>query len=110
VEKRQATHNVRQKTIRDAKWTFALCQGDIIFAQGVVEEIMVERDENRLTSIILQCIHKELFKCPRPKSRKLVMEKVLANPTFQSCLLDSFILKKLAIATKESVVGMCVSL
>jgi hypothetical protein len=38
------------------------------------------------------------------------MEKVLANPTFQSCLLDSFIPKKLAITTKELVAWMCVSL
>ncbi len=52
----------------------------------------------------------ELFKFPRSKSRKLVMEKVFANPTFQSCLLDSFIPKKLAITTKELVAWMCVSL
>jgi hypothetical protein len=40
----------------------------------------------------------------------LVIDKVLANPTFQSCLADSFIPKKLVIATKELVVEMCVSL
>jgi hypothetical protein len=71
---------------------------------------MVERYQSRLASIILQCIHKELFKCLGPKSRKLVMEKVFANPTFQSCLPDYFILKKLVITTKELLTRMCVSL
>jgi hypothetical protein len=38
------------------------------------------------------------------------MEKVLANPTFQSYLLDFYNPEKLVIATKESELGMCVSL
>ncbi len=44
VGKKQATQNVRQKKFHDAKRTIALRQKDIIFAQGVAEEIMVERD------------------------------------------------------------------
>jgi hypothetical protein len=36
------------------------------------------------------------------------MEKVFANPTLQSSLHDSFIPKRLPIATQELVVGMCV--
>jgi hypothetical protein len=111
LEKRQTTQNAKQKKFHDAKQEAALCQEDIISSQRVAKDIMVERDQSRLVCFtILQCIHKELFKCLRPKNIKLVMEKVLANPTFQSCLPDSFIPKKLAIATKELVVGMCVSL
>jgi hypothetical protein len=41
----------------------------------VVEEVVVERDHNRLASIITQGIHKILIKCPKLKSKKLVMEK-----------------------------------
>ncbi len=64
----------------------------------------------KLASIITQGIHKELFKCLGPKSRKLVMEKAFVNPTFQSCLLNSSIHKNLAITTQELITKMCVYL
>jgi len=44
LEKRRATQNSKQKKFHDAKQKIALCQEDIIFAQGVAKEIMVERD------------------------------------------------------------------
>jgi hypothetical protein len=71
---------------------------------------MVERYKSRFAFRITQGIHKELFKCPRPKSKKLIMEKVITNPTFQSYLPNYFILKKLIITIQELVVGMYVSL
>jgi len=40
-----------------------------------------------------------LDQCPGSKNKKLVMEKVLLNPTFQFSLFNSFIPKGLAIAT-----------
>lgn len=40
-----------------------------------------------------------LDQCPRSKNKKLVMEKVILNPTFQFSLFNSFIPKGLAIAT-----------
>ncbi len=36
------------------------------------------------------------------------MEKVVANPTLQSSLPNYFISKRLAMATQELVVGLCV--
>jgi hypothetical protein len=54
--------------------------------QGVAKEIMVERYKSRLAFKITQGIHKELFKCPTLKGKKLVMEKVITNPTLQSYL------------------------
>ncbi len=60
--------------------------------------------------MITQGIHQVLIKCPRPKSKKLVMEKVFVNPTLQSSLPNSFIPKRLAIATQELIIGMCVSI
>jgi hypothetical protein len=71
---------------------------------------MVERYKSRLVFKITQGIHKELFKCPRPKNRKLVMEKVITNPTLQSYLPNYFIPKKLVITIQELVVRMYVSL
>jgi hypothetical protein len=66
--------------------------------------------QSKLASTITQGIHKELFKCLGPKNKKLVMEKVFLNPTFQSRLLDSFIPKNLAITTQELIARICVSL
>jgi hypothetical protein len=71
---------------------------------------MVERYKSRLAFRITQGIHKELFKCPRPKSRKLVMKKVITNPILQSYLPNCFIFKKFVIIIQELVVGMYVSL
>jgi hypothetical protein len=48
---------------------------------------------------------KKLFKCPKPKSRKLVMKKVITNPTLESYLPNYFITKKLVITIQELVVG-----
>jgi hypothetical protein len=69
---------------------------------------MVERDHNRFAFAITQSIHQILIKCPRTKSKKLIMEKVVANPTLQSSLPNYFISKRLAMATQELVVGLCV--
>jgi hypothetical protein len=62
---------------------------------------MVERDHNRLAFTITHGIHQIMVKCPRSKSKKLVMEKLPTNLTLHSSLLDYFIPKKLAIATQE---------
>jgi hypothetical protein len=110
LKKRQVAQNAWQKKYRNAKQATTLCQEDIIFAQGVIKQVMVERDQNRLASAIIQSIHQILIKCLRLKSRKLVMEKVLANPTLQSSLFDFFILKRLAITIQELIAGMCVSM
>ncbi len=110
LKKRQVAQNVWQKKYRNAKQATTLCQEDIIFAQGVIEQVMVERDQNRLAFAIIQSIHQIVIKCLRLKSRKLVMEKVLANPTLQPSLFDFFILKRLAITIQELIAGMCVSM
>jgi hypothetical protein len=73
--------------------------------QGVAKEIMVERYKSKLAFRITQGIHKKLFKCPKPKSRKLVMKKVITNPTLESYLPNYFITKKLVITIQELVVG-----
>jgi hypothetical protein len=49
---------LNKKKIHDPKQATALCQEDIISTQGVAEEIMVERDQSKLASAIIQCIHK----------------------------------------------------
>ncbi len=54
--------------------------------------------------------HKSLFICLGPQSKKLVMEKVFANPTLFFNMPDYFLPPKVDIATKEVVVGMCLSL
>jgi len=83
-----------------------MSQGHHLYPRGY-KEVMVERDQSRLGAGIYPS---NLDQCPRPKSKKLVMEKVLVNPTLQFSLLTFFIPKILAIATQEFVIGMCVSM
>jgi hypothetical protein len=72
---------------------------DINYAILVIEEVMEDPKVRRLARIITKS--KSLFICLGPQSRKLVMEKVLANPTL-SLTCPIFLASKSAYGNKRS--------
>jgi hypothetical protein len=75
---------------------------DINFAFHVIEEVMEYQGVRRFIGYIIESIHKSLFIFPRPQNRKLVMEKVLANPTLSFSMLDFFFTSKIGYGNKRS--------
>jgi hypothetical protein len=51
----------------------SLCQNES------TKVVMGEQELRRIASGIVECIHHGLEICPRPRSKKLIMEKVLAS-------------------------------
>jgi len=74
------------------------------------EEILREPYQRRIASKIMDIIDKELQTCPRLKSRKLIMERVLSSTTLAINMPNSFLLPKVVITMQELVVGMRISL
>jgi hypothetical protein len=72
--------------------------------------IMVDQNQCIVTFTIMEFIHKCLLTCLGLESKQAIMGKVLAKNTLTPIMLDGFLLSKVAISTKELVVGMCISL
>jgi hypothetical protein len=61
----------------------------------VVEEILREQDQRRITFQIMDIINKELQTCLGLENKKLIMERVLLNTTMATTIPNSFLLPKL---------------
>ncbi len=92
------------------KKTTTLCQEEIAFALVVAEEILREWDQRKTFFKIVDIIDKELRTCPRPKTNKLIMERILSNTTLVTNMLVSFLPPKVVITTQKLVAWMCTSL
>jgi hypothetical protein len=72
--------------------------------------IMVDQNQCKVTSTIMEFIHKCLLTCLGLESKQAIMGKVLAKNTLTPIMLNGFLLPKVAMATKELVVSMHISL
>jgi hypothetical protein len=74
------------------------------------EEILGEPYQRRIASKIIDIIDKGLQTCPRLKSRKSIIERVLSSTTVATNMPNSFLPPKVVITTQELIVGMHISL
>jgi len=74
------------------------------------EEILGEPYQRRIASKIIDIIDKELQTCPRLKSRKLIIERVLSSTTVATNMPNSFLPPKVVITMQELIVGIHISL
>ena len=75
-----------------------------------VEDSMTPREENRLATVIVECIRSNLDVCPGPRSRKSVIGRVLDHSRLRPDVPDYVLPKKLAVAQQEILRGVTVRL
>ena len=75
-----------------------------------VEDYMTAREENRLATIIVDCIQRNLDMCPRPRSRNSVIGRVLDHSQLCADVPDYVLPKKLAVAQQEILRGVTIRL
>lgn len=66
-----------------------------------VEDSMSRREENRLASVIVECIQRNLDICPGPRSRRSVIGRVLNHKGLCFDVPDYVLPKKVALAQQE---------
>ena len=66
-----------------------------------VEDSMSRREENRLASVIVDCIQRHLDVCPGPRSRRSVIGRVLNHNRLSVDVPDYVLPKKVAVAQQE---------
>ena len=75
-----------------------------------VEDSMTAHEENRLATVIVECIRRNLDVCPGPRSRKSVIGRVLDHSRFCADVPDYVLPKKLAVAQQEILRGLTIRL
>jgi hypothetical protein len=75
-----------------------------------LEPPMYECEQLKVANNCANFVCKELTACPSPNSRKMVMEKFLANPKIKVNAPNYVLPTRLAIAQKEVMEGMSKSL
>ena len=75
-----------------------------------VEDSMTAREENRLATVIVDCIRRNLDVCPGPRSRKSVIGRVLDHSRLCADVPDYVLPKKLAVAQQEILRGVTIRL
>jgi hypothetical protein len=68
------------------------------------------RNQFRVTSTIVESIQIGLRTCPRPKNKKMVMERILSSNILVPSMLESFLPPKVIVSAQELIAGMCTSL
>ena len=75
-----------------------------------VEDSMTRREENRLASVIVECIQRNLDVCPGPRSRRSVIGRVLNHNRLCYDVPDYVLPKKVALAQQEILRGVTIRL
>jgi hypothetical protein len=75
-----------------------------------VEDTMTRREENILASVIVECILRNLDVCPGPRSRRLVIGRVLNHNRLCVDVPDYVLPKKVAVAQQEILRGVTIRL
>ena len=75
-----------------------------------VEDFMTAREKNRLATVIVDSIRRNLDVCPGPRSRKSVIGRVLDHSRLCADVPDYVLPKKLAVAQQEILRGVTIRL
>ncbi len=72
----------------------------------ITKQILDDRKQRQIASKIVDFIFHDLLLCPRPRNRKLVMERVLSHVKVCKNLLDYILPTKIAMVQQEILVGV----